>query len=151
MLGSSLEWLKANFGTVFLILLVAYVLYSRFGLFQTVAPEDPTAPLKHFTAATWRAEVLQSRKPVLVDFWAPWCPPCRAQGPIVSELSKAVSGMALVGKVDVDKESELAGRYGISGIPALLVFKNGRMVNSFTGLTPGDTLRKALEDAAAGK
>jgi thioredoxin 1 len=151
MLGKAFEWVKTNLGIVFLVLLAASIMVSRLGWFQSAPPDDPTAPLRHFTAATWQAEVLQSSKPVLVDFWATWCPPCRAQGPIVSELSKAVSGTALVGKVDVDKEGELAGRYGISGIPALLIFSKGQVVRSFVGLTSEDTLRQALFDAGAAR
>ncbi|MFI5355178.1 MAG: thioredoxin [Desulfobaccales bacterium] len=143
-----LEWLKSNVVTVALLLLAAWVLAGRFGWFQAPIKDDPTSPIRHFSSATWESEVLAVKQPVLVDFWAPWCPPCRSQGPIVSDLAKQVSATAIVGKLDVDKNQDVAARYGISGIPALLIFRHGQVVRSFTGLTSGETLRQALEAAA---
>lgn len=140
-----LEWLKQNAMTVFLALLAFYVLSNRFGWFQKPMVDDPSSPMRHFTAANWKAQVLDSDKPVLVDFWASWCPPCRAQGPIVSELAKQVSATAVVGKVNVELEGDLAARYGISGIPALLVFKRGQVVKQFSGLTSAAELKRALD------
>jgi thioredoxin 1 len=142
-----MAWLKGNIVAVFLAALALYVLSQRFGWFAPDIKDDPSSPLRHFTAATWDKEVLASARPVLVDFWAPWCPPCRSQGPIVSDLAKDVSATALVGKVNVDQEGALAARYGISGIPALLVFKQGRVLRSFTGLTSASTLKQALMEA----
>jgi len=144
-----MDWVKANPMTVFLLALAFWVFSRNFGLFERAVPEDPASPIRHFTESTWQAEVLGSKKPVLVDFWASWCPPCRAQGPIVSDLAKALSLTAVVGKVDVQREGGLAARYGISGIPALLVFSQGRVVKQFTGLTSADALKQALADAAA--
>jgi thioredoxin 1 len=143
-----LEWLKTNWVMVLLAGALLWLAGSR--LWWLVAPikEDPNSPVKHFTSADWNQEVLQAKKPVLVDFWAAWCPPCRAQGPIIEELAKQVSGTAVVGKLDVDKNQEIAGAYGVSGIPSLLIFKKGKVAQRFTGLTSADELKKALAEAS---
>jgi thioredoxin 1 len=138
------DWIKQNPGTVFLIVLAFGLVGRSFNWFLPVPTDDPTAPVRTFTQAHWQAEVLDARQPVLVDFWAPWCPPCRSQGPLVAEAAKAVSGTAVVGKVNVETESALAERYGITGIPALLIFKDGREIRRFVGLTRTETLVQAL-------
>ena len=79
--------------------------------------------------------VLKSDKPVLVDFWAIWCGPCRMQAPILEELCEDVKGKAVIAKVNVDEEEGLAVKYGIMSIPSLMVFKNGEVVESVVGLT----------------
>jgi thioredoxin 1 len=85
---------------------------------------------------------------VLVDFWATWCGPCRTQGPIVAQVARDLSATAVVGKVDVDQQRELAGRFGIVSIPTLLVFKNGKIARDFVGVSSAETLKRALTDAA---
>ncbi len=85
------------------------------------------------TTADFEKEVLQSDIPVLVDFWAPWCPPCRAIGPTLDALADEYQGKAKVVKVDVDDEPEVASRYGVSSIPALLLFKGGEQVGQLVG------------------
>ena len=86
------------------------------------------------TAQNFEAEVLQSPLPVLLDFWATWCPPCRALGPIVAEVAEELAGSIRVGKVNIDEEPALAARFGIASIPTLLVFKNGTIAGQSIGL-----------------
>lgn len=142
-----LEWFKANAVTVFLAVLALWLVAKAQGWFTPPVADDPSSPIKTFTGATWDAEVIKADKPVLVDFWAAWCAPCRVQGPIVSELAKQVSGTAVVGKLDVETEGQLASDYSISGIPALLVFHKGKVVKRFVGVTSAEKLKAALEEA----
>ena len=84
----------------------------------------------------------------LVDFWAPWCGPCQMQTPILEkQVAPAMSGRAKICKVNVDEAQDLAARYGVRGIPAIFLFKDGEVVQQFTGLQRGDALVSALEDA----
>ncbi len=88
--------------------------------------------------------VLQSDKPVLVDFWAEWCGPCRMVGPIVEELAKEYDGQAVIGKVNVDYNPDISVKYGIRNIPALLFFKNGQIVDKQIGAVPKSVLADKL-------
>ncbi len=96
------------------------------------------------TKQNFEAEVLQSDKPVLVDFWAPWCGPCRMLAPAVAQIAEEYEGKAKVCKVNVDDEPELAARFGISGIPTVLVFKNGQLAETLVGLRPKAELEALL-------
>jgi thioredoxin 1 len=94
--------------------------------------------------ATFDKEVLQSDQPVLVDFWAAWCGPCKALGPIVDQVATEYSGKLKVVKMDVDRNPSTPGRYGIRGIPALLFFKGGKVADQIVGYVPKDTVDKSI-------
>lgn len=94
--------------------------------------------------ATFDKEVLQSDQPVLIDFWAAWCGPCKALGPIVDEVATHYSGKLKVVKMDVDRNPSTPGRYGIRGIPALLFFKGGKVADQIIGYVPKDVVEKSV-------
>ena len=97
-----------------------------------------------FTDQNFQAEVLDSKTPVLVDFWAEWCAPCRIVGPIVEELATEYSGKLKVGKLNVD-ENQIAGKYGIMSIPSLLIFKDGQAVKTMIGAQSKDNFKKEID------
>ncbi|MEO0513653.1 MAG: thioredoxin [Planctomycetota bacterium] len=102
-----------------------------------------------FTEQNFETEVLNSDQPVLVDFWAEWCAPCRALTPTIEEIAGDYSGKAKVGKINVDDAQSIAIKYGIQSIPSVLVFKGGEVVDTRVGLSPKDTYAASL-DAAIG-
>ena len=102
------------------------------------------------TKANFEAEVLKSSQPVLVDFWASWCGPCKMVAPVVAELAGEYEGKAKVGKVDVDAQTELAQQYGITGIPALLFFKDGKQAGQFVGVRSKAELKAKLDRLVKG-
>lgn len=102
------------------------------------------------TAANFDSEVLQASEPVLIDFWAPWCGPCKVIGPVVEEFASQYSGKLKVGKLNVDDHPAVAQRYGITGIPALLFFKGGNVVDTVVGAVPKNVLQKHIDDTVGG-
>src|SRR6266498_3556276 len=97
------------------------------------------------TDGTFDEVVLKSDKPVIVDFWAEWCGPCRMVGPIVKEISTDFDGRAVVTKVDVDSNPEISSKFGIRNIPTILFFKNGQIVDKQVGAVPKNVLVSKLE------
>ncbi len=100
-----------------------------------------------FTESNFEAEVINSDIPVLVDFYADWCGPCKMMMPVVEKLAEKYDGKVKVGKVNSDEENDLAARYNIMSIPSFLIFKNGEVVNSAMGAMPSDALAKMLDEA----
>ncbi|HRH36725.1 MAG TPA: thioredoxin [Flavobacteriales bacterium] len=102
-----------------------------------------------FTDSNFEELVLKSDKPVMVDFWADWCGPCRMVGPVVEELGKEYDGKAVVGKLNVDHNAQVSMKYGIRSIPTILIFKNGEVVDRSVGAVPKSQLAGKLEGQLA--
>ena len=105
------------------------------------------ANVVELTAGNWEAEVVKSDKPVLVDFWAVWCGPCRMLSPTIDRLADQFAGKVKVGKLNTDDAPDIAVRYGISSIPQVMLFKGGRGVDTIVGAVPKAKLEESLKKA----
>lgn len=102
--------------------------------------------VQEFTDSNFQQDVLGSEQPVLVDFWAEWCMPCRMLAPTIDQVADEFAGKVRVGKLDTDANKEVAVKYGISAIPTVILFKDGEVAKKFVGLTSKDELAAALND-----
>lgn len=101
-----------------------------------------------FTDANFKADVLDSKTPVVVDFWAPWCGPCKIVSPTIEELAKDYEGKVAVGKMNVD-ENQTASQYGVMSIPTIMIFKNGQPVKALVGAQGKDSYKRAIDEVVA--
>ncbi len=104
----------------------------------------------NITDQSFEEEVLKNKLPVLVDFWAPWCAPCRIVSPIIEELAKEYEGKLKVGKVNVDENPNTASRFGIMSIPSILIFKNGEPVKTMIGAQSKENFKKGIDEVLGG-
>lgn len=104
-----------------------------------------TATVREFTDANFDQEVIKAGEPVLVDFWAPWCQPCKALAPTIDALAASYEGKAKVGKVNIDENMESAMKFGIRSIPTVLIFKGGQVQKQFVGFTDKSELARSLD------
>ena len=107
--------------------------------------DQETTSYVTLTGNNFSTEVLENTKPVLVDFWAPWCGPCQTLGPVIKELAEEFQARAVVAKLNVDDHQEIAAQYGIQSIPTLLIFQDGKIVNQMVGNLPKTVLAQKLE------
>lgn len=101
--------------------------------------------LQHFTNENFDSQVLKSELPVLVDFWAPWCGPCKALGPLIEKIATEYEGKVIVGKLNVDEAPNVASQYSIMSIPSLLLFDKGQVKEQIVGLTTREKIKEKLD------
>ncbi|MDD5355640.1 MAG: thioredoxin [Candidatus Omnitrophica bacterium] len=101
----------------------------------------------HLNDSNFNSQVMSSKEPVLVDFWAEWCGPCKRMAPIVDELSKEYMGKVKIAKVDVDSGKEAAAKFGIMSVPTFMLFKNGKVIKQITGAVSKDELKSVIDSS----
>jgi len=99
----------------------------------------------NFTDQDFKTQVLENTQPAVVDFWAPWCGPCRIVSPVIDELAKEYEGKVKIGKINVDQNSQIASQYGVMSIPSVLFFKNGQPVKTMVGAQSKESYRQEIE------
>src|SRR5215204_7260654 len=125
-----------------------YTLYSEVRPLRRARGAPMAGSLNHVTDSNFQAEVLESDKPVLVDFWAPWCGPCRVVAPHLEELAGEREDLRIV-KLNVDENPQVSGQYGVMSIPTLLLFKHGQVAHQIVGALPKSRLVQEIEPALA--
>ena len=103
--------------------------------------------LVHLSDADYEEQISKATKPVLVDFWAPWCGPCKAIGPLIEELAGAYKDRAVIAKINVDENQKAASAYGVRSIPTIILFKDGKVFDTIIGLVPKERLEEAINKA----
>jgi thioredoxin len=101
----------------------------------------------HVNEGTFDTEILKSDTPALVDFWAPWCGPCRAIAPVLDEIAEEYKGKVKVAKINVDENRKIAGNHGVMSIPTMILFKNGKALDKIIGLVPKERLKELMDKA----
>ena len=104
---------------------------------------------KTFTDANFQTDVLQSKEPVLVDFWAEWCGPCKMLSPVVDRIAEANQGKLVVGKMNVDENQATPQKYGVQGIPTLMIFKDGNVANQMVGFQSQENIQRLIDETIA--
>src|SRR5690349_3875349 len=144
--------MKSPFLLSFLLPVIALFISADYQPVNITAPENRIAVIDdskggtiEFTDANFQNKVLSSDKLTLVDFWATWCGPCRTMGPVVEDLAKEYSGKVNIGKLDVDNNPNVCGKYGITNIPTILFIKNGKVVDRTVGVYPRSKLVKMIK------
>ena len=122
------------------------IIYKNLTNILTLQEKEETMSIVHFTDSNFKKEVLESNIPVLVDFWANWCGPCKMITPIVDELAREYSGKMKIGKVDVDSNSSVASKYGVMSIPTLIFFKGGKVMDQVSGALNKSSLKQKIEE-----
>ncbi len=134
-----------TFSIIVLVAVVSYLFYTTFRRYRQMKDYDPENESKKLVTLTDAGFAKQIAKGVVfVDFWAPWCAPCRMLAPTISELSEEFDGRAVIAKLNVDENKKSASRYGIRSIPTMIIFKDGEPVEQITGVKPKSSLMKSI-------
>jgi thioredoxin 1 len=145
---SNLTWIGGGAALVVALSAATWSITQPRATAAPAATEKAMSNVIHLNTEAFPKLIAQS-KPVIIDFWAPWCGPCRTQGPILDQVSLLVGDRAIVAKVNVDEERQLAAQFGVSSIPTLVVLKDGKVIKQFVGVQQAETLVRAIETPAS--